>query len=109
LQHVVQYLIDDIEEGWKREADGTLLINPAQYSIQIEEVFRQRTLYATFRQLPAIQLLQMKYKFVRQWLELDKNDPIARAVKALDALDATADLEAVENTIRKQVYERYRL
>ena len=109
LQHVVQYFIDDIEEGWKREADGTLIINPAQYSIQVEDVFRHPTLYKTFRELPALQLLQIKYKFVRQWLDLDKSDPIAQAVKALDTLDATADLQAVDDGIRRQICERYGL
>jgi hypothetical protein len=50
--------------------------------------------------------LQAKYKFVRQWLELDKNDSIAKAVKALDSLDETADLQRVDDSIRRQIYER---
>jgi hypothetical protein len=109
LQHVVQYFIDDIEEGWKRDADGTLVINPARYSVQVEDVFRHPTLYATFRQLPELRLLQIKYKFVRRWLNLDKSDPIAQAVKALDSLDANADLQAVDDRIRKQIYQHYGL
>jgi len=77
--------------------------------MRIEDVFRHPKLYATFRQQPAIRLLQLKYKFVRQWLELDKSDSIAKAVKALDSLDATSDLQAVDDSIRQQIYERFGL
>jgi hypothetical protein len=58
MQHDVQYFSDDISEGWKREPDGSLEINPALYSIQIEDVFRHDTLYSTFCQQRPLQLLR---------------------------------------------------
>ncbi len=109
LQHVTQYFIDDIDEGWKREADGSLIINPALYSIQIEDVLRRPTLYLTFRQQPEVKLLRIKYRFIRQWLELDKNDALTKTIKALERLDATADLEAQDAKIRAEIYKRYKL
>lgn len=53
MQHEVQYFVDDISQGWRTETDGSLTINPALYSIQVEDVFRHSTLYATFCQQPA--------------------------------------------------------
>lgn len=108
-QHETQYFIDDIGEGWRRESDGTLLINPAVYSVQIEDVFRRPKLYQTFRSQPALRLLQLKYKFIRQWLELDKADAISQRIKALDKLDATVDLDARDAQIRVEIYKRYGL
>ena len=109
MQHEVQYFIDDISQGWRREEDGSLTINPALYSVQVEEVFRSNTLYSTFCQHPPLKLLRMKYRFVRQWLDLDKNDAITKAIKRLDKLDAAADLEGEDAEIRRQIYQRYGL
>lgn len=108
-QHEVQYFIDDICEGWRREVDGSLTINPALYSIQVEDAFRTPNLYLTFCHQPAVDLLLRKYRFVRQWLDLDKNDGITKAIKALDRLDPAADLDVADAIIRKQIYERYGL
>ena len=108
-QHEVQYFADDIPEGWRRETDDSLTINPALYSIQVEDAFRTATLYSTFCQQPRLDLLLRKYGFVRQWLDLDKNDGITKAIKALDRLDPAADLDLADATIRKQIHERYGL
>jgi hypothetical protein len=56
-----------------------------------------------------LHLLQLKYRFIRQWLNLHRNDGIAKAIKALDRLDATADLGVADAAVRKQLYERYGL
>jgi hypothetical protein len=109
MQHEVQYFVDDISQGWRRETDGSLTINPALYSIQVEDVFRHSTLYATFCQQPAFQLLRLKYRFVRGWLDLDNSDPIAQAIRALDHFVADADLEREGAVIRELVYQRYEL
>jgi hypothetical protein len=109
MQHHVQYFSDDISEGWKRDEDGSLAINPALYSIQIEDVFRHPTLYLTLCQQPPLQLLRLKYRFVRQWLDLDKRDAISTAIKALDNLNATADLDGANSGLRAQIYQRYAL
>ena len=109
MQHEVQYFIDDIPEGWKKEADGSLIINPALYSVQVEGVFRHPTLYSTFCQQPPVNLLRTKYRFVRQWLDLGKTDAITAAIKALDKLDAAADVDIVDAGIRAQIYHRYGL
>lgn len=108
-QHETQYFIDDIDDGWRRDADGTLMINPVIYSVQIEDAFRRRRLYQTFTAQPALQLLQLKYKFIRQWLELDKADTISQQIQALDKLDATADINASDVQIRSEIYKRYGL
>jgi len=108
-QHEVQYFIDDIAEGWRREADGSLIINPSLYSIQIEDSFRHPTLYSTFCQQKPLALLQLKYRFIRRWLDLDGNDGIANAITALGRLDETADLEVADAGVRKRIYERYGL
>jgi hypothetical protein len=99
MQHEVQYFIDDIPEGWRREMDGSLIINPALYSAQVEDVFRHPTLDSTFCQQPPLNLLRTKYRFVRQWLGLEKDDAITTAIKALDKLDATADEDIVDAKI----------
>jgi len=109
MQHEVQYFVDDIPEGWRREEDGSLIINPALYSLRVEGVFRRPTLYETFCQQPPLDLLRTKYRFVRQWLHLDRTDAITTAIKALDKLDATANLDAADARIRDQIYERYGL
>ena len=109
MQHVVQYFVDDIDQGWARERDGSLTINPAAYSIQVEDVFLRPTLYQTFRAQPALKLLRLKFRFIRQWLELDKNDSLAESIKALDKLDATVDLKREEARLRAQIYQRYGL
>jgi hypothetical protein len=109
MQHEVQYFIDDIPEGWRRERDGSLTINPALYSNQVEDVFRRSTLYLTFCQQPPLRLLQAKYRFVRSWLDLDKADTISAAIRALNHLDAAANLDTADAQIRAQIYERYGL
>ena len=108
-QHDTQYFIDDIPEGWRREPDGTLFINPAIYSIQVEDTFRSVKLYQTFRSQPPLQLLQLKYRFVRSWLELDSADAISQMIKALNKLGPTADLVVEDAKIRAAVYKRYSL
>jgi hypothetical protein len=108
-QHEVQYFVDDIAEGWRREADGSLAINPSLYGIRIEDTFRHSTLYSTFRRQDPLQLLRLKYRFIRQWLDLDKNDAIAQAIKAFDKLDQTADLQLADEAVRKQIYAVYAL
>ena len=108
-QHEVQYFVDDIDQGWRREPNGLLTINPALYSIQVEDVFRDSTLYSTFCQQPALQLFKLKYRFIRYWLDLDRNDTITKAIKALDDIDATADLELNDTEIRGLIYQRYGL
>ena len=107
LQHEVQYFIDDIKEGWRQENDGSLTINPAVYGTQIEDVFRRPTLYLTFSQQSPLELLRLKYKFIRRWLDLDKNNTITKAIKALDSLDTNADLEREDNKARQLIYQRY--
>jgi hypothetical protein len=108
-QHETQYFIDDISEGWRRDPDGTLVVNPAIYGIQIEDVFRRPKLYQTFSSQPDLQLLKLKYRFIRQWLELNKTDAIAQMIRALDRLRAGADLQAEEAKIRGAIYSRYNL
>jgi len=108
-QHDTQYFIDDIVEGWRRDTDGTLVINPALYSLQIENVFRTGKLYATFQKQSPVQLLRLKYKFIRQWVELDNADPISASIKALDKLRADADLDTEDKSIQSAIYNRYGL
>ena len=108
-QHEVQYVADDMEEGWRREEDGSLSINPVLYSIQVEGAFRQGKPYKTFCAQSELRLLQIKYRYIRQWLELDKDDAITKAIKALGHLDAASNLEAKDAEIRGQIYQRYGL
>jgi hypothetical protein len=42
---------------------------------------------------------------LRGWLDLDGNDGIAKAIKALGRLDETADLEVADAGVRKRIYE----
>ena len=109
MQHAVEYFIDDIDQGWMRATDGSLMINPAVYSIQVEGALGRPTLYGDFRAQPGIKLLQLKYRFIRQWLDLGKEDPLTRQIKDLGDLDATADLKCEDAKIREQIYQRYGL
>jgi hypothetical protein len=108
-QHDTQYFIDDISEGWRREPNGTLVVNPAIYSVQIENVFRSPKLYQTFCSQPDLQLLKLKYRFVGQWLELGKTDAVTQMIKALERLSVAADLEEEDAKIRSAIYRRYNL
>jgi hypothetical protein len=108
-QHEVEYFVDDISQGWRREPDGSLTVNPALYGIQVEQVFLHPTLDLTFREQPALKLLQLKYRFVRQWLDLGKDDTIAKAIKALDGINASDDLERKDGEIRAMICQIYRL
>jgi hypothetical protein len=103
MQHEVQYFADEIREGWRREMDGSLTINPELYSVQVEDAFLRERLYLSFCQQQPRDLLLRKYHFFRQWLDLGKSDAIARAIKKLDRLDPATDLGLADVTIRKQL------
>lgn len=108
-QHEIQYFLDDMAEGWRREVDGSLAINPKLYGIQIEDTFRRRAIYSTFSSQDPLHLLRLKYRFIRKWLDLDKTDPIAQAIKAIEGLEASADLRLADDALRKRIYARYAL
>jgi hypothetical protein len=104
----VEYFADDIDENWM-ENGGVLFINPALYSIQIEDVFRTSSIYVSFQNLSEKQRLQRKYKFIRKWLGLADTDPITYAIRALHSLNIPADLDAQEQVIQNEIYLRYQL
>jgi hypothetical protein len=106
-QHKVQYFIDDIKEGWRRENDGSLTINPAVYSIEIEDVFKRPALYLAFSRQSPLQLLRLKYKFVRQWLDLGNEHAITKAIKMLDGVNENANVGQKDNDIRQLIYKTY--
>jgi len=108
LQHSVEYFADDIDEKWRKDG-GVLFINPALYSIQIEDVFRTSSIYAAFQNLSEKQRLQRKYKFIRKWLGLADTDPITHSIQALHSLNTTADLNTHEQVIQSEIYLRYQL
>ena len=109
MQHEVYYFADHIEEGWRREDDGSLTINPALYSTQVEDFLLPSMLDPTFYGQKPLKLLQLKYRFIRQWLDLDKKDALSKAIKALDSLDKAATLQAEDAKLRRMIYEHYGL
>ena len=108
LQHSVEYFRDDIEDGWRREGN-TLLINPARYGTQVEDVFLHFALSQAIAQLPREQALKAKYNFIAKWLRLSKTDSLKQTIKALNNLTATDDLDSQDIAIRAAIYQQYGL
>lgn len=108
LQHRVEYFDDAIADGWCRRGN-TLHINPAIYSSRFEAAIVARRWIREYREKPEGTRLVQKYRYIRQWLRLERTDPIAHAIGALDASSNFADLRTSDARIRAMIYERYRI
>ena len=108
LQHKVEYFNDEMAEGWKKEAD-TVYLNPAIYAEQFENAFTQGAHISKYRLLPGEIRTIRKYQYIRQWLRLDKKNPIAQEIKKLDACTTAPDIRAQVANIQKMICRVYHL
>lgn len=108
LQHRVEYFAGDMAEGWKQEA-GTIYINPNIYAEQFENALSHGTHVQKYlQQSDEIRTIR-KYKYIKQWLRLDKTDPIAKEIKKLEACTNINDLRAQETLVQQMIYSAYGL
>jgi hypothetical protein len=108
LQHRVNYFSDEMAEGWKREAN-TVFLNPAIYAEQFQNAFVQGAHVLKYRQLTDRVRTLRKYQYIRQWLRLEKSNPIAQEIKKLEACTTLPDVRTREANIQKMIYQAYNL
>lgn len=108
LQHRVEYFADEIAAGWNRDGN-TVLINPKIYADQFEKALGRGTLVDKYQQLTDELRVIRKYQYLRQWLGLDRNSPIAIQIKKLEHCATSQDLRTQETKIRTMIYASYNL
>lgn len=108
LQHRVEYFNDEMPEGWKKEADATH-INPAIYADQFENAFSSGALIQKYQQLTDKVRVIRKYQYIRQWLRLDKTNPIFPEIKKLEACTSMQGIRTQEVVIQRIIYAAYNL
>jgi len=96
-------------EGWKRNGT-TLHINPRVFRELFLAGFGLGGKIWTYRDLlaPETALVQ-KYRFLRDWLDLAKSDPIAVEIRKLEDATTAADRSAAEASIKTLVVNTYGL
>jgi hypothetical protein len=100
LQQRVEYFNSDMTEGWKQEA-GTIYINPSIYAGQFEYAFTRGTHVQKYRRTIR------KYKYIKQWLRLDKSDSIAKEIRKLEACTNIQDIRPQETVVQQMIYSAY--
>ena len=108
LQHQVEYFADDMAEGWKYD-NGSILINPKVYGGRFEAAFGNGKIVQRYEQLTNETRIIRKYKFIRQWLQLDSNNPISIEIKKLARCVNPQDVQAQETVVRAMLYSAYNL
>jgi hypothetical protein len=106
LQHRVEYLDDTISSGWTRQG-ATVHINPAIYAQRFEAAIIGHAWVREYRRKSTEARLIQKYRYIRQWLRLDKSNPIAREIKALEGLTDLAAMRVQEARIQDMIYQGY--
>jgi hypothetical protein len=108
VQHRVE-LNDEMAEGWKTDS-GNVFINPAVYADHFEEAFRRGAHVELYRRsFSDKERTIRKYKFIRNWLGLDRANPIAREIKRLEACTTTDDYRVQEAVIQGMIFRDYAL
>jgi hypothetical protein len=92
-------------EGWRR-LQRTLSLNPAVYLEQFFDGFNGR-IWNWEQLAPQELFVVQKYRYLRDWLELPKGDPIRHAIEKLDA--AAPSLRSDEAAIKLLIKERFKL
>lgn len=108
LQHRVEYFVDDMPEGWKRDA-GTMYINPRIYAGQFEEAFTRGAHVQRYSQLPDEEKVVRKYQYIRQWLRLDRAHPITQEIRKLETCRNMQDIRTQEGVIQRAIFRQYGL
>ena len=108
LQHRVEYCNDEIAEGWKNDA-GTTHINPAIYAQQFEHALTKHKFVSEYEHQPNEQRIIRKYRFIRQWLRVDKASSIAQEVKKLEGLSTMQDLQKQEAVLQQTIFAAYKI
>ena len=95
-------------EGWRRET-ALLRINPDIYADQFVAAVDGGRLWRWRDVIAREHRIVQQYRFVRDWLDLPKKDPIAQAVDRLADLATLEDIEAAITAIRVEITQRYNL
>jgi hypothetical protein len=108
VQHRVE-LNDEMAEGWKADS-GTIFINPAIYADQFEEAFRRGAHVELYRRsFSEEERMILKYKFIRNWLDLDRGNAITQEIKRLESCTTAHDISAQETVIQRMIFRDYAL
>jgi hypothetical protein len=108
LQHKIEYLDDEIREGWKKEA-GSIHINPAVYAEHFEKAFLRGAIVEKYKEQTEKTRTVRKYHYIGQWLRLGKRNPIAQETAKLRACTSVEDVRAEEAVIQKMIFAAYDL
>ncbi len=108
LQHRVEYFNDHILEGWKKAA-GTIHINPDIYAQHFEGALTKQKFVSEYQQQSTELRIIRKYKFIRQWLRVDKASSIAQEVKKLEGLSNMPDLQKQEAVVQQTIFAAYKI
>jgi hypothetical protein len=108
LQHRVEYFNNEIAEGWKREG-GTVHINPDIYAQHFEEAIIRHAYISKYQQQSERTRIIRKYRFIRQWLKLDKTNPIAKEMNKLEACRDLNDMRLQETIVQQTICRTYNL
>lgn len=108
LQHRVEYFNDQIPEGWKN-VDGSTHINPSIYAHQFVQALTEQTFVSEYEQQPVEQRMVRKYRFIRQWLRVDKSSAIAQELKRLEGLSSIQDLQKQEAVLQQTILAAYEI
>jgi hypothetical protein len=105
-----QICIDyNILEGWIQDAK-TLCINPGIFAEQFIKCFSAGSqIWDAWKHLPAQELSVRKYEYIRDFLHLKINDPIASAIRQLDARSTPSVFAQQEAKLKKIIEQRYGL
>lgn len=108
LQHRVEYFVDDMPEGWRRDGN-TILINPRIYAGQFEGAFSRGAHVQMYSRLPDEERTLRKYQYIKQWLGLAASHPIAQAIRGLERCANIQDVRAQEAVIQRMIFTEYGL
>jgi len=108
LQHRVEYFSDHISEGWKKDA-GTIHVNPDIYAHHFEDALTEQRFISEYEQQSAEVRKIRKYRFIRQWLKVDKASKIAQEVKKLEGLSNMPDFHKQEPVVQRTILASYKI
>lgn len=108
LQHGVEYFDDAISVGWMRQ-DTTVHINPVVYAQRFEAAITSGAWMQKYLQQSAATRLLRKYRYIRQWLQLAKGNPIAAEIRKLEAHTDLADVRTQEAVVQALIYQAYEI
>jgi hypothetical protein len=108
LQHQVEYFSFEIKEGWKKDNTGTVHINPSVYAQLFLEAITNHKYVSEYEKESTEVRAVRKYRFIRKWLSVDKNNPISQEILKLDGLTGQ-DFQKQEAVVQRTILNSYKV